>query len=65
VVPSTQTEPDLSAEIGAIADGQKAKGYGGGLRERSDTDPWRNRAKPILIDLDPVAFADLIALVIK
>ena len=28
-------------------------------------DPWRKRAKPILIDLDPVAFADLIALVIK
>ena len=63
--PSTQTEPDLSLEIGAIAGGQKRRGYGGELRECSDTDPWRKRAKPILIDLDPVAFADLIALVIK
>ena len=63
--PSTQTEPDLSSEIGAIAGGQKRRGYGGELRECSDTDPWRKRAKPILIDLDSVAFADLIALVIK
>ena len=63
--PSTQTEPDLSSEIGAIAGGQKRRGYGGELRECSDTDPWRKRAKPILVDLDPVAFADLIALVIK
>jgi hypothetical protein len=62
---STQTEPDLSSEIGAIAGGQKRRGYGGESRECSDTDPWRKRAKPILVDLDPVAFADLIALVIK
>jgi hypothetical protein len=56
--PSTQTEPDLSSEIGAIAGGQKRRGYGGELRECSDTDPWLKRAKPILIDLDPVEFAD-------
>ena len=56
--PSTRTEPDFSLEIGAIAGGQKRRGYGGELRECSDTDPWRKRAKPILIDLDPVEFAD-------
>lgn len=51
----------LFLEIDAIAGAQKRRGYGGELRECSDTDPWRKRAKPILIDLDPVAFADLIS----
>ena len=40
--PSTQTEPDL----GVIAGGQKRRGYGGELRECSDTAPWWKRQSP-------------------